>query len=147
MGIGYISNDTSKIKTLVCSSVSMKSHYAAATEVKLQNACKNMQPRAAFLSIDDCWVNKFISVSDQKTASSWAVRMFCACLTPHCAVGSARTFLLLRRRSSCPVWYKATWGLGICHLFISDAQITASFISRFWHRKAPTAEKCVFYAS
>lgn len=70
MGIGYISNETSKIKTLACSSVSMKSHYAAATEAKLQNACKNMQPRAAVLSVDDCWVNKFISVSDQKTASS-----------------------------------------------------------------------------
>lgn len=73
-----MSNDTSKIKTLVCSAVSMKSHYAAATQGKLQNACKNMQPRAAFLSIDDCWVNKFISVSKQKPASSGAVGMLSA---------------------------------------------------------------------
>lgn len=71
-----MSNDTSKIKTLVCS-VSMRSHYAAATQRKLQKACKNMQPRAAFLSIDDCWVNKFISVSSQQSASSRAVVMFC----------------------------------------------------------------------
>lgn len=65
-----MSNDTSKIKTLVCSSVSMKSHYAAATQGKLQNVCKNMQPRASFLSVDDGWVNKFISVSNQKSAST-----------------------------------------------------------------------------
>lgn len=65
-----MSNDTSKIKTLICSSVSMKSHFAAAAQGKLQNACKNMQPRAAFLSIDDCWVNKFISAPNEKSASS-----------------------------------------------------------------------------
>lgn len=80
-----MSNDTSKIKTLVCSSVIMRSHYAAVAQGKLQNACENMQPRAAFMSADDCWVNKFISVPRQKSASSWA-GMFWGCLMPHLAL-------------------------------------------------------------
>lgn len=63
------------------------------------------------------------------------------------AIGFARMFLFLRFLSNCPMWYKATWSLGICHLFISDTQITASFRSMFWHRKAPTAEKYVLYAN
>lgn len=57
MKIGYISNDNLKLKHWFSCPFGMKRHYATATQGKLLNACKNMQPGVTFLSRDDWLTN------------------------------------------------------------------------------------------